>query len=69
MTALTLIYGVSKLTFNYRAHFQAFGEIEEAAVIMDRTTGKSRGYGFVSQFCSHKQVMISIKRQKDYSYE
>ena len=31
-----------------RIHFQAFGDIEEAAVIMDRTTGKSRGYGFVS---------------------
>jgi len=31
-----------------RVHFQSFGDIEEAAVIMDRTTGKSRGYGFVS---------------------
>lgn len=28
--------------------FQAFGEIEEAVVITDRQTGKSRGYGFVS---------------------
>lgn len=28
--------------------FQQFGEIEEAVVITDRQTGKSRGYGFVS---------------------
>ncbi|RWS21475.1 RNA-binding protein 38-like protein [Leptotrombidium deliense] len=26
--------------------FEAFGEIEEAVVITDRQTGKSRGYGF-----------------------
>lgn len=28
--------------------FQKFGNIEEAVVIIDRATGKSRGYGFVS---------------------
>ena len=28
--------------------FQKFGNIEEAVVITDRTTGKSRGYGFVN---------------------
>jgi RNA recognition motif-containing protein len=27
-----------------------FGDIEEAVVITDRSTGKSRGYGFVSIF-------------------
>ncbi|CAG0892560.1 unnamed protein product [Cyprideis torosa] len=31
-----------------KAHFEQFGEIEEAAVILDRTTGKSKGYGFYS---------------------
>ncbi|XP_014662089.1 PREDICTED: RNA-binding protein 38-like [Priapulus caudatus] len=31
-----------------REYFQAFGEIEEAVVITDRQTGKSRGYGFVT---------------------
>jgi RNA recognition motif-containing protein len=30
-----------------REHFQQFGDIEEAVVITDRQTGKSRGYGFV----------------------
>ncbi|CAG5891919.1 unnamed protein product [Menidia menidia] len=29
-----------------RKYFEVFGEIEEAVVITDRQTGKSRGYGF-----------------------
>ena len=31
-----------------REHFSVYGDIEEAVVITDRQTGKSRGYGFVS---------------------
>ncbi|XP_059157999.1 RNA-binding protein 24-B-like [Physella acuta] len=31
-----------------REYFDKFGEIEEAVVITDRQTGKSRGYGFVT---------------------
>ncbi|XP_006818923.1 RNA-binding protein 38-like [Saccoglossus kowalevskii] len=31
-----------------REYFDNFGEIEEAVVITDRQTGKSRGYGFVT---------------------
>lgn len=31
-----------------REHFEVYGEIEEAVVITDRQTGKSRGYGFVT---------------------
>lgn len=30
------------------AEFQVHGEIEEGAVIFDKTTGKSRGYGFIT---------------------
>ena len=30
-------------------YFEQFGDIEEAVVITDRQTGKSRGYGFVSE--------------------
>ena len=33
-----------------REHFEVYGEIEEAVVITDRQTGKSRGYGFVSLY-------------------
>lgn len=31
-----------------RAHFDQYGEIEEAVVITDRVTSKSKGYGFVT---------------------
>ncbi|XP_055963429.1 RNA-binding protein 38 [Sorex fumeus] len=31
-----------------RKHFEGFGDIDEAVVITDRQTGKSRGYGFVT---------------------
>ena len=31
-----------------KAFFLQYGEIEEAVVIYDRNTGKSKGYGFVS---------------------
>ena len=34
-----------------RDYFRQFGDIDEAVVITDRQTGKSRGYGFVSS-CS-----------------
>lgn len=33
-----------------KEYFEQFGDIEEAVVITDRQTGKSRGYGFVSEF-------------------
>ena len=31
-----------------RTAFESFGEIEEAKVITDRETGRSRGFGFVT---------------------
>lgn len=34
-----------------RKFFERFGEIDEAVVITDRATGKSRGYGFVTMSC------------------
>lgn len=40
-----------------RKFFETFGEIEEAVVITDRQTGKSRGYGFVSKSSS---IIVSI---------
>jgi len=47
-----------------REYFRQFGDIEEAVVITDRQTGKSRGYGFVSamsdlQFCCRAQLLTS----------
>lgn len=34
-----------------RKYFETFGDIDEAVVITDKQTGKSRGYGFVSFSC------------------
>ncbi len=31
-----------------RAAFEAFGAVSEAKVVLDRETGRSRGFGFVS---------------------
>ncbi|GFQ96946.1 RNA-binding protein 24-A [Trichonephila clavata] len=39
-----------------RQFFEAFGDIEEAVVITDRQTGKSRGYGFIDGEKTHCTV-------------
>lgn len=43
-----------------REHFSVFGDIEEAVVITDRQTGKSRGYGFVSFNLINSQFLSQI---------
>lgn len=43
-----------------RKFFERFGEIDEAVVITDRATGKSRGYGFVTMACK-EAAQESIK--------
>lgn len=42
-----------------KAFFFQYGDIEEAVVINNRTTGKSMGYGFVSAYrmCLHACLM------------
>jgi RNA recognition motif-containing protein len=35
-------------TEDLRAAFEKFGKIEDATVILDRSTGRSRGFGFVT---------------------
>lgn len=59
-----------------RKYFEAFGDIDEAVVITDRQTGKSRGYGFVSSMyhdekhthtcCSYSQFHQTTLRVKYY---
>ena len=43
-----------------RQHFHVYGEIDEAVVITDRQTGKSRGYGFVS-FSNQFHFFLNLK--------
>ncbi|MAE62859.1 MAG: RNA-binding protein [Phycisphaeraceae bacterium] len=33
---------------NLRTAFEAHGEVQEVAIVMDRDTGRSRGFGFVT---------------------
>lgn len=35
-------------TEGLRSYFEQFGEIDDANVVCDRKTGRSRGFGFVS---------------------
>jgi hypothetical protein len=46
-----------------REHFSVYGDIEEAVVITDRQTNKSRGYGFVSIV----QLACTISQKKKFS--
>lgn len=45
-----------------REHFNVYGDIEEAVVITDRQTGKSRGYGFVSNYVLIDLHILHINR-------
>jgi RNA recognition motif-containing protein len=47
-----------------REAFARFGEITEAKVIMDRETGRSRGFGFVS-FTDEEAAKAAISEMND----
>lgn len=47
-----------------RKYFEVFGDIEEAVVITDRQTGKSRGYGFVSRHSLVCSVAVHVGRER-----
>ncbi|KAK9114118.1 hypothetical protein Syun_020915 [Stephania yunnanensis] len=42
-----------------RRYFEQFGDILEAVIITDKTTGRSKGYGFESQNCPLSRVYLS----------
>jgi len=44
-----------------RAAFEAFGEVEDVAVITDRETGRSRGFGFVTM-ADDNDAMAAIEQ-------
>lgn len=51
-----------------REFFDKFGEIEEAVVITDRQTGKSRGYGFVSTSIRFVMAYACLNCQFIYTF-
>ena len=61
-----LAYGVTD--DDLREAFAAFGEVERASVIMDRDTGRSKGFGFV-EMPDNSQADAAIKglNEKDLS--
>ncbi|KAI5782361.1 hypothetical protein DFH27DRAFT_488033 [Peziza echinospora] len=54
--------GLSWLTDDnaLRAAFEEFGQVEEAVVLKDRETGRSRGFGFV-RFTSEAEANKAIE--------
>lgn len=48
--------------------FSQFGDIEEAVVITDRMTGRSKGYGFV-RFYNHQSAANAAKELNGKEYK
>jgi cold-inducible RNA-binding protein len=51
-----------------RAGFERFGEIAEAKVIMDRDTGRSRGFGFVT-FATPESAQSAISEMDGTEFD
>jgi len=61
-----LAYGVTD--DDLREAFAAFGEVERASVIMDRDTGRSKGFGFVEMpDKAQAEAAINGMNEKDLS--
>jgi RNA recognition motif-containing protein len=45
------------------AYFGRFGEIDEVKIVMDRQTGRSKGYGFVSLFLGNFSFLWAIEHK------
>lgn len=50
-----------------KEYFSAFGHVSSASVVFDKTTGMSRGYGFVH--FSSKEAPDAVAKQKIHSLE
>ena len=61
---------VGNLSFNtseaeLRAAFEAFGTVHSVAVISDRDTGRSRGFGFIEMDAADADTAISGMNGKE----
>lgn len=43
-----VLYMVFYLPESFRKHFSQFGEITDAVIMMDKVSGRPRGFGFVT---------------------
>ncbi|CAG8475543.1 10443_t:CDS:2 [Rhizophagus irregularis] len=51
-----------------RSKFEEYGTVEDAVVIRDRDTGRSRGFGFVT-FASNEEAEIAIQNLNDAEFD
>ena len=48
-----------------REAFEAFGELEEVKIIMDKETGRSRGFGFI-KFKNAEDAKTAVEDMQDF---
>ncbi|RIA81006.1 hypothetical protein C1645_833117 [Glomus cerebriforme] len=51
-----------------RSKFEEYGTVEDAVVIRDRDTGRSRGFGFVT-FASNEEAEVAIQNLNDAEFD
>ncbi|KAF8857004.1 RNA-binding domain-containing protein [Acephala macrosclerotiorum] len=51
-----------------RQKFEEFGQVEEAVVVKDRDTGRSRGFGFV-RFTSEQEAEAAINAMNNIEFD
>ncbi|KAF9306575.1 hypothetical protein BG003_000992 [Podila horticola] len=51
-----------------RTKFEEFGQVEDALVIRDRETGRSRGFGFVT-FTTSEEADTAISSMNDQEFD
>ncbi|KAH0317503.1 hypothetical protein KCU84_g12913, partial [Aureobasidium melanogenum] len=51
-----------------RTKFEEFGVVEEAVVVKDRDTGRSRGFGFV-RFSNEEEADAAIKAMNEIEFD
>lgn len=51
-----------------RAKFEEFGQVEEAVVVKDRDTGRSRGFGFV-RFASDAEADTAMQNMNNVEFD
>jgi RNA recognition motif-containing protein len=51
-----------------RAKFEEFGQVEEAVVVKDRDTGRSRGFGFV-RYAVEEHADSAIQNMNDTEFD